>query len=372
MIKSSLPLWVAASLVGCWVFQPASGLAAELQTGAAFRQALAQPVDAVSWSAKPLRGALERIVETQHVAVMLDRRIDPDQLIEFSASGLPLESLLAELAEKYGAGVSHIGSAVYIGPRETTDVLATVVQERRQQIEQLPAAAKAKLLRTSPWEWKRMTTPISLLGELETAYGVKIVGKDKMPHDLWPAVQLPPLGFAEKLSLVLAGFGVTFELSPDGGTARLVPLPKQSTLTKTYPAGANAAQLAEQFAAQFPQAKIRAQGRDLAVEGPYEVHDAIARLLAGERVRPPPQPAPSEGKKNYTLTVTNKPVGGVMIALGKQLGKEIVFDVKVERRLTNEISVSVKEVSLAELLKSVVTPAGLKYELQENKIRVFD
>jgi hypothetical protein len=216
-----------------------------------------------------------------------------------------------------------------------------------------------------------MTTPVSLLEELETAYGVKIVGKDKMPHDLWPAVQLPPLGFAEKLSLVLAGFGVTFELSPDGATARLVPLPKQSTLTKTYPAGANAAQLAEQFAAQFPQATIRARGRDLSVEGPFEVHDAIARLLAGERVRPP-QPPPSEGKKNYTLTVTNKPVGGVMMALGKQLGKEIVFDVKVERRLTNEISVSVKEVSLAELLKSVVTPAGLKYELQENKIRVYD
>ena len=168
--------------------------------------------------------------------------------------------------------------------------------------------------------------------QLEAKYGLTIVGKDSMPHDLWPAIDLPPLDAVDNLTLVLAGFHVTFQFSPDGSSIRLVAMPKEASLGRTYTAGADARQLAEKLAAQFPAATIRSAGRDLEVDGPYEVHDAVARLLRGQRVRTP-SALTYNSQKTYSLTVENQLVGGVMKALSRQLGKEIVFDVKVERRL---------------------------------------
>ncbi len=341
----------------------------ELRTGLRFRQTLAQPIDAVSWKGKSLRGSLHRVTETQHIAILLDRRIDPDQTIEFSARGVPLERMLQQLAEKNSAAASRVDSVVYFGPPKTAELLATVVELRREQIAKLSPQRRAALLRAAPWQWKRLTDPRDLLAQLESEYDVRIVGKENMPHDLWPAKKLPPLDFAAKLSLVLAGFHVTFDLSPEGDAARLAPMPQQASLLRRYDAGGNAKSLATRLGAQYSDAKISNDGRQLVVDGRWEVHDAIARLLSGERVRTPPT---DTGEKNYTLTVENKPVGGVIRALGNQLGKTVEFDVTVERRLTKDISINVKEVSLDELLTAVLSPAALKYEIEGETIRVFD
>ena len=79
---------------------------------------------------KPLRRALERLVETQHVAIMLDRRIDPDQRIDFSVQGAGLERLIAALVEPYGGNVCQVGPVLYVGPLATTQVLPTVVAKQ--------------------------------------------------------------------------------------------------------------------------------------------------------------------------------------------------------------------------------------------------
>ena len=341
----------------------------EFLTGLELRQALAQPVEAVSWKGKTLRGALGRITESQDIAVMLDRRVDPSQEIEFSANKVPLERMIDQFAEKYGAAACQVDSVIYVGPSETCEMLATLVALRRDEIRDLPGETQRKLLRASAWQWNRLTSPRELLTQLETEYGVRIDGKENMPHDLWPALELPPLDFASKLSLVLAGFHVTFALADDGSTVRIVAMPETASLTRSYETGPRASLLATSLAERFSDATFRAQGKRLVVAGRWEVHDAVERLLAGESVRPPPTTA---GEKNYTLTVENQAAGGVVRALGNQLGKKVVFDVRVERRLTKEVSLSVKEVSLEELLSAVLSPANLKYEIDGDTIRVFD
>ena len=75
----------------------------KLHTGKAFRQALAEPVELVTWNGITLRASLGRITQNQRIAVMLDRRIDPDQTIEFSVKQTPLETMIDRLAQKYGA-----------------------------------------------------------------------------------------------------------------------------------------------------------------------------------------------------------------------------------------------------------------------------
>lgn len=347
-------------------------VAVELQTGAAFRQALQQHIEAVSWSQKPLRGALQRVAESQRVAVMLDRRIDPTEPVEFSASRIPLGLLIEQLALKHEAATCYVGPVVYVGPPQTTELLPTVVEMRKDEVRRLPSTIKARLLRTSPLHWDRLTTPRQVLDDLERQYGVRIVGKENMPHDLWPATQLPPLGFAEKLSLVLAGFHATFELSKTGDAVRLVAMPKDAALERRYSTRGDAARLAEQLQQRYSAATIRSEARHLVVNGRWEVHEAIGRILSGERVRTTTARPPAGAENVYTLTVENKRVGGLLQALGAKLGKTVTFDVQVERRLSKEVSFSVKNVDLDELLSAATEQAGLKYELEGDAIRVFD
>lgn len=341
----------------------------ELLSGLPLRQALAQPVEAVSWKGKTLRGALDRITDSQRIAVMLDRRVDPDQEIEFSATNVPLDLMIDQFVTKYGAASCQVDSVLYVGPSETCQLLPTLVELRRDEIRALSAAKQRKLLRTSSWKWKRLASPRELLLQLEREFDVQINGKESMPHDLWRETELPPLDFASKLSLLLAGFHVNFAMAPDGESAQITAMPKAASLSRKYDTGTRTAALSKTLSEKFAEATFRPQGNSLVVDGRWEVHDAIERLLKGESVRP----APADGsKKHYTLTVENKAVGGVIRGVGKHLGKKVVFDVKVERRLIKEVSLNVKEVSLNELLTAVLSPANLKYEIEGDTIRVFD
>jgi len=342
----------------------------DLRTGAAFRRTLTQSLDAVTWQGRSLREALRRIAQTQRVAVMLDRRIDPGQTIEFSATGEPLEVVLQRLAAKYGAAACRVDSVIYVGPPETAELLPTIVALRREEIRKLSAARQRALLRATPWRWKRLTSPRDLLSALESEYGIRIIGKEKMPHDLWPAMQLPEIDFPAKLSLVLAGFHVTFKVSQGGQAVTIVPMPNSASLSKRYSAGRRAAVLAAQLARRFPAATVRAEEGELIVDGRWEVHDALERLLNGEGTRRPIDP--SDAEKTYTLTVENKPVGPVIQALARQLGKRVEFDVSDERKLAEEVSVKVKEASLGELISAILSPASLKHEIAGGAIRVFD
>ena len=358
-------------LVCCCVVPPPVLVAQErdLATGDVLRQILAQPIEAVSWKGKTLRQSLERVTETQTVCVMLDRRMDPDQEVEFNARLIPLGDMIDQLARQHGGSSCQVGSVVYVGPAQTCHLLPTVNELRRDEIRKLPLVHQRRLLKSTPWKWERLTTPKQLLEQLERDYNVSIAGKENMPHDLWPAMKLPALDFATKLSLVLAGFHVTFKVADDGRTTTITAMPSDVTLRRDYDAGSRAAELSRNLSPQFPEATFSVNGDKLVVEGPWEVHNEVERFLRGTPVRPAPS---AGGKKHYTLTVENKPAGGVARAIGQHVGKKVVFDVKVDRRLTKEISINVKEVSLEQLLTAVLTPANLKFEIKGDTIRVFD
>ena len=341
---------------------------AELLTGNNFRAAMEQPIDAVSWKGKSMRGALDRITQTQHIAVMLDRRIDPDQQIELSASSIPLERMIRGLARKYNGTACQVGPIVYIGPDQTCQLLATVTELRREEIRGLPAAKQRQLLRTSPMRWERLTSPRDLLAQLERDYRVRIEGKENMPHDLWPAMELPPVDFATKLSVVLAGFHVTFEWHERGDAVRIVAMPQTASLQREYESIPRADYIAKILKEKYDDASIKVDGNRLVVDARMEVHNAIDGLLRGETVRRPVE----GGTKVYTLNVENKPAGGVARALGAHVGKEVVFDVKVKRRLTKEVTFSVENATLSELLSNALSPVGLKFEINGDTIRVFD
>ena len=309
-------------------------------TGAAFDRQL-ETAAGVSWSGTPLRRALTNLSRNQRVAILLDRRVDPDQTIDFSTTNTPVEDLVLEVAAEHGLGVSRVAPVLYVGPVEMTKKLATLVELRKEDTRVLPASVRPRALRVRAWQWPMLSTPRELIDELAAETGIRFYRyEEQIPHDLWPAGDLPPLGFAERVSLLAAGFGLTFEFSPDGSAVRFIPVPDEVALTRRYKSGSNGDRLATQFAERFPDAKVRADGDELEVVGLWEDHDQISRILRGETIRRPAAvpgaTAPADGATVYTVKDTSAPAGLILKQLAPRLGLKLWVDPRAAARRSSE------------------------------------
>src|SRR5262249_26688795 len=149
----------------------------------------------------------------------------------------------------------------------------------------LSSDAKSRFLRTQAWQWEELAQPRQLLDELARQAHVTVANPDAIPLDLWPAVSLPPLAWVDRLTLLLAGFDLTFQIDDQATSVRLVPRPATVVLEKSYAPRGNAANLTAQLRRVLPEASIRVEQGSLVVAGSQEDHDKIERLLAGQSVR---------------------------------------------------------------------------------------
>jgi hypothetical protein len=338
------------------------------QTGQEREQSLNAVLN-VRWSSNPLRGALANLSRSQKVAIFLDRRVDPDQEVTFSAQAVTARQFLDDLAERLGQGISHIGPVVYVGPKETAAVLATVTELRDEEMKSLPPAVRSRLRRAVRMEWPELTTPRELVEQLATNLGIQVVGVEQLPHDLWPEVDLPPLTFVQRMSLVLAGFHLTFRYSPDGSAIRLEPMPKSPRLTRSYRLPSGQGSLSG-LVRRFPNARIEMQSGKVTVIGTVEEHEAIERTLEGRSERPASTQRPVVGETVYNGTI-KATVAAITSKLAKDLDLQVEFDPRTTEKLDHVVSYEAKGASLKVLLDAVFSQAGLSYELTGNTLRVL-
>lgn len=289
-------------------------------TGTDYNRALREPMS-VYWPNSPIRDALMRLSKETRVAIFLDRRVDPGKIVDYRPQDvIPLADLLKDFAEKQNLGVASIGSVVYIGPQPTAQKLSTLLKMKRDEIRKLPPVAARRFATRQAMQWEMLATPRQLLSGIEQETGVRITGLDLVPHDLWPATSLPELPFCERMTLLLAGFNLTYTFH--NGEIKLIPIPQRMS---------------------------------------------IARVDNGKVIRRTVVP----GEKRFTLTVENKPVGPVMKALSARLGLLPKFDSSAENKLGELVSLDVKDVTRDELLRAVLKPAGLDFRLEGETAIVF-
>lgn len=337
-----------------------------LKTGAAFKQALAAPAG-IDWTAPPLRSALMNLSQAKQVAILLDRRVDPEQTVEFSSGDATLDVALQRLASRLKLGVCIFDSTVYLGPESVTHRLATVAAVAHDQTASAASDVRRKLIAQPALDIPPLATPRELLEQLANNTGLAIRDLDKVPHDLWPALRFPAQTAASRASLILAGFELALEFSADGTSARVVPLPEKITLRRSYAGGSDPKQRAAQIEKQFPRVTISPVGNQIQVEGSYEDHELIARLVRGEKIV---RTEVRGGEQRYTLNVENQPVGAVAQALGSKLKMEVKFDPGTKEKLGALVSFKVDNVTLEALLKKMLDPAGMDFDLTENEIRI--
>lgn len=353
--------------------QSASCLAAEAawKSGAELERQLESPVG-VRWGSNPLRAALTNLARTQAVAIFLDRRVDPDQTVDLVRADLTLRELLQQLAGPRGLGVGQVGPVVYLGPPQTAAVLGTVAAQKEEQLQQLPAALRSRLQRAQPLQWPELATPREVLEALADAVGLQIQGLEQIPHDLWPQADLPPLTFSQALTLVLAGFQLSFDYVPQAAAVRLQPLPTTASITRRIPLRGSPAAVEAAIRRQFPEARFTIEGGQVVVNSSVEVAEGIRRLLDGSSTRAPGPVAQSKAKveKRYTLRVQDKPLAAVAAAVAKEVGVQLRFDPQVADMGEKLVWLEVQEVSLDQLLKTLLEPGGLTYRLDEQVLEI--
>ncbi len=354
-----------ATLVTVWQGRAPRAWATDVDwyTGASLQRALRHTVG-LTWSETPLRSSLAQLARVQRVAIFLDRRIDPSQLIEFRSAEAPLEEVLLDLAFHLHADMTRLGSVVYIGPPDTAAVLAATAELRRRDAERLPAAAHDHYLAMASMQWPELAEPRTVMKELTGPGQIEVVGLDSIPHDLWPEVDLPPLALTDRLTLVLAGFDLTFRFEEQGRKLHLEPLPNDMPVERLYPHSLRAAELAK-LVEQFSSPGLRTSRGRLVLNGTPAEHRRLQQLLRGHA-----QPQPNAGVDTntvYTLTITNQPVGAVIQTL-KQRGIQFRIDESLTQHLYTRVSFQVREVTLDALLEAALAPAGLAFERQGQEV----
>lgn len=337
------------------------------KTGPEFRTALESPIG-LTWSGSPLRPAVQRLAREFRVALWLDRRLDPGQSLELSISDEPLEVGCQRLAARLNAGVCRVGPVIYFGPTFTTERLATVAAIRRGDIDRLPAAERSRLSTNRSMRWDDLAEPRTIVRATVAEAGFQIANLERaVPHDLWPAAEWPPLPWSDRLSLLLAGFDLTFAVDAATGQVELLPLPESPKLEKSIAVKGNAAQVAADWADKFPQAEVRVAGARLAVRARFEDIEVMERVARGERVE---RARVVAGPSEFTLTVENQPAGAIVRHIAKQLKLTLEVAPDAVEPLEKLVSVKAERLRLDDLLAAVLRDTGLRCDREDDRLRV--
>ena len=361
-------------------------LAVEPLAGKPFEVALEQRVGR-AWGgqdANTLRDVVRQLAESQRVAILLDRRIDPTQSIELTLPPTPLRELLTALARKTGAELSVVGNVVYLGPADSAKKLRTLVELRNSELtKRTSGAATGKspwrnrpvsLMKRTSFVWQDLDRPRDILQQVADKFQIEIDGLDKLPHDLWAGASLPQMTATEALALLLLPFDATFEFVADRAAIRIVAMPAQVVVERTYSIPANSAVTVEAAREQFTDAEIESSGAKLIVRGTVEQHDEIAAWLKpGGRKPVKPVETKPLSKRRFTLQQRNVAVSDVLQTF-TNFGLKIAFDPKefadAMISLDQKIDIDVQEVSAEKLFRDHLEPLGIEVTIDGEIVRL--
>lgn len=318
-----------AAYLGYAAILGATGLAqADERVAWKTRQQLVQQLRSparATWQGTPLREVINGLASSHQVALLLDRRIDPDQPVRFTLAGGALQDELVRLMQTGKLGAALVGDVVYLGPANTTAKLPSLLELKRQQLRKLGQAA-ARWFRPEQAGWQDLATPRTLLEQVAKDAGIELEGLDQIPHDLWAGVGMPPLSAVDRLTLIAAQYDLTFEVGDGGRTARLVPIPDDVPALK--PA--------------FPAAS------------------GTPRKVVGTE------------QKIERLNIQNKRVRDVLNAFRAQFGLELKLDeTKLAEPLDKVISFEVKDATLDQALRAFLSKAGLAHRRDKQTVEIF-
>ena len=338
-----------------------------------FEKVLGQRLSA-SWQNIRLRDILRRVEADREIAILLDRRIDPDRLLEIDLNDLPVLAGLEKIAERVSARVSVVGNVVYIGPPESAAKLRTLVRLRSVELfgesAEVPKRRQFALARRRTVHWNDLDRPADLVGQIAQQYGLDVEGLPQVPHDLWAGATLPDADAFEALSLVLIQFDLTFAWTAQAGGIRIIPAPNETFIEQTYtPRGMSAPEAIKRWQQEIPNLAAEPQGLRVLVRGTVEQLEAVEALLRPRR-KPGDEPMTSAptplGRRLFTLKTQGVPAAAMMDTLAQS---GIVFQYSAPELktagidLNKPINMNATKATADEFFRAMFDPLGLKFTI---------
>lgn len=333
----------------------------------------------LNWGDVPLTSALADLSAHGKFPLLVDRRIDPDRPLSLSVRDQSIDDILRQIAAAEGLGVSRFGPLVYVGPPSATTRLRTLAVIRAQEIAELPPAARQRWTAATRWSWPRFSTPRELLAQLAQEAGLELQGLDRVPHDLWPAVELPPLTVADRLTLLANEFDLTFRIEPSGTQAEMTPIDAAPVVVRSYPAGPDPERTVHRWTALAPAAEITTSGGQLLVRARVEDHELLRQpasaassatpslSTASGRASTPPSGQPDPDRVRVSrLELKELPLRTVIPGLARQLGLRVEMDdAAIEKAgvsLDQAVSIDLSDATIDDVWRAALEPAGLKFK----------
>lgn len=331
------------------------------KTGAAFDRQLDSTIG-FHWESSPIRESLRRLATNQGVSIWLDRRVDPAHEVNLLVNDVSLDQALHRIGSALGGGACYVGSVAYLGSVPVTEKLATLAALRRDDVKRLPGAARTRFEQAANWTWEPVSTPRELLDQLARSVNAKITNSEQIPHDLWAAGNVPAMPVTDRMTLLLAGFDLTFEIARDGSAIRLVPMPETVAIERSYPPRGSLNAMSKMIWQAFPDIEIKKTGAQLTISGTFEQHELIGRLVRGEKIR---RADPIPGSQRFDLHVDKQPVSAILKVIAQREGLTVRIDPSIRAKLEQRISYDVKQLTLDELLEQTLSPVGITHRIDE-------
>lgn len=348
-----------------------------LATAERFHRAIEQKMSA-TWRRMPLRAVLQAVSREREISILLDRRIDPNQLRPWEFAGLPLRLELIQLAEKLDAAVSFAGNTVYIGPRASAMKIRTLVKLREDELlavaSKLPKGRDLELFRTTTTHWSDLARPAELVQSIAQKHDLKIDGLENIPHDLWAGGTIPSASVAEALTLILIQFDLAFAWTEDTSGIRIHVVPEKVEIAKSYEASAPLKESRISiWKKEHPAATLVEAGGRYEVTANVEAHESFAKLLMPGTANPLPRPTvPSSlTRQKFTLKVDQIAFRVLLKELANR-NIDIEFNEKELAAagidLGKRIDIDVSKAGPEEFFEAVCKPMGLQFRIDKNKV----
>ena len=292
-----------------------------------------------TWTRLPLRDWAARVTELAGKPVILDRRIDPDRLVTRTARGEPLRDVIRAIATEAGASIEELPGTIRLVPASARGRAAAAAEDLERRLAAIPAPQRKLLVKPEPWRWPTGARPRDLVTAALAEAGLTVEGLAAVPHDHFPAAELPPLPLAERLDLVLAHFDLRILWSSDRG---------------------------------------RPRGRIVAIDAELSPPPARRPGAPGGSA-PPRRPTTPPGRSvtlrdEFTLRL-EAPLDQALAAIAARLGLELELDqasLAARGIAPGEIvRAEVEKASRDRLLDAVLQPVGLQWKIEGQRLRVF-
>ncbi len=296
--------------------------------------------------------------------MFVDRRIDPTTSVSISIQDATIEQFLWTVARQQDWGVCRIDDFYYIGPKKTAWALPVLWQQMKKETRTQKRIFEVAWNKKNAFRLPDLSVPSEILQQLATENQFQIAGEE-LPHDLWSAVNLPPLPLDGQVALLIVGFDKWFRRSKDGKTVELIEFQAPTTGKMSFGPFENSRDLVREFRDRFPKIRISTSGKSFTASGPPE---KLAAIKASILDMAGPRPT-GDSTKRYTLT-TSSSRGNILASIAKLTGTELDFEPALRETLSEHIQISVTDATLEVLLENVLRGTNANATISGGSLRI--